>query len=351
MKVSAIQHNGLKIVLLLSIFVASLSATAQSRFELGLRGGASMLMYQSEYGQMSPSYNFGVDLLYSYRSAHVVGFRGGVSVDLAQSIFNMQNFNDFYSCVDYSTLSAGHSGVGGDLLNVKYSFESVSEAHNQLYASVPLQLALHFGNFAIFMGPKIAVPLSSTYKQELTAGKATVTYATYGVNIDGYEYVFNSTKETPKYSVCEGEITNVRGLRKYVDINIMASVDINYYIPVSKKSSFGIGLYCDYGLPFLYPNNAVVTPSKNSELWRSSLMWIDDPTSPAAATMKHAHNSVLDAVMVQDRSKYNESMQLISRVNYLSCGIRLSYNIGGQRIEAPKRWHKDLKKCQCVFTN
>lgn len=332
------------------LFLAlSLNAVAQSRFEMALRGGASMLMYKSDYGVMSPSYNLGVDLLYSYRSPYVVGFRGGVSVDLAQSRFNMANFHDQYTVLD-------NDDVMRHLLDVNYSFQTVNEAHNQIYASVPLQLGLHFGNFAIFMGPKIAVPLYATFKQELVSGKGTVTIGTEGlegpnVPVNAYEHVFNNTREKANYTTFQGDITGVRGLNKYKDINIMASVDVNYYIHLNKQSSIGIGLYCDYALPFLYPKNATVSLPAGAQTWKSSLMWINDPTAAHLETMGHAHNSVLNALVVNGQGVYAEKMQMVSALNYLSCGVRLSYNIGGTRKEIHKHWYKDLKKCQCVFSN
>lgn len=349
MRMIMVKFNTIKKLLPIVLLAASSVLSAQSRFELGIRGGANMLMYKSDYGKMAPSYNFGVDLLYSYRSPNVVGFRGGVAVDFSQSVFKMQNYADQYSCIDYSPVGTSFAGVGGDRMDVEYSFQSVSEAHNQIYASVPLQLSLNFGNFSIFMGPKIAIPLRSTFKQELTGGKASVTYNEYDVTVDAYHPVYNSGKEAINYVSYEGEITKTAGLKKYVDINIMASVDINYYIPISKTSSFGIGLYCDYGLP-LYPNNAVVK-FKDGDLWRTSLMWLEDPTDKTCPTMKHSHNSVLEANLVNGKTEYSNNLQLITRTNYLSCGIRLSYNIGGVRKEVHKHWYKDLKKCQCVFTN
>ena len=311
--------------------------SAQPRFEMALRGGASMLMYESDYGKIQPSYDFGVDMLFSYRSPNVVGFRGGVAFDYAQSKFAMINYSDSYTMTDYQ----------GQTLKYAYEIGSVTEAHNQMYLSVPLQLALHFGNFAIFLGPKLAFPFKANFKQELMDVRATVEYPEYGVVANGNELVFDYYRESDsRYRVLNGDIKGTPALNPWT-INIFATVDINYYIPISKTSSFGIGLYADYGLPFLHRHNPKVderTP------YKSSLLWLNDP-AVETPQMWREHNSVLQAYNMKDITPENTATQLVRKFNYLSAGIRLSYNIGGEKKEKYKHWYKDIKKCQCVFTN
>ena len=312
-------------------------ASAQPRFEMALRGGASMLMYDSDYGKMQPSYDFGVDLLFSYRSPNVVGFRGGVAFDYAQSKFAMANYSDNYTITDYQ----------GTQVNYSYNIGSVTEAHNQMYLSVPLQLALHFGNFAIFLGPKLAFPFKATFKQELMDVEATVSYPEYSVVANGNELVFDYNRESDsRYRVFSGDMDGIAAFKPWT-INIFASVDINYYIPISKTSSFGIGLYADYGLPFLYNYNPKIDERSP---YKSSLLWLNDP-AVEMPQMWREHNSVMGAFNMKDIAPENTATQLVRKFNYLSAGIRLSYNIGGEKKEKYKHWYRDLKKCQCVFTN
>ncbi len=347
MRVVKTEHISLKILLpaLLSLFVI-LSVNAQPRFEMSVRGGASSLMYQSDFGKMQLSYDLGIDLLFSYRSEHVVGFRGGVSFDYAQSKFNAQNYADSYQVTDYSM--PGMMGVGGSPMIISYTIANLTEAHNQMYASVPLQLALHFGNFAIFLGPKIAIPLKTTFKQELTDVDVSVFYPEYGVTVSGQEEVFDHNGESDsRYFSFTAPVTGTSALENYA-INIFASADIDYYIPISKKSSFGIGLYADYAIPFLHRHNPKV-----NELapYKSAVLWINDPIDASLPYNVREHNSVLQAYNLQAISPENTQTQLVRKFNYLSVGIRLSYNIGGEKKQVYKHQYKDLKKCQCVFTN
>lgn len=363
------RHNVIKLALPLLMLALSGAAVAQHRFEAAVRGGAAMLLYQSNQdvnGKMSPSYNLGVDLLYNYTSPNIWGIRTGVALDLSQSVFSMRNFADYYSCTDYSTAGTPWPGQGGTKTDVYYRFGQVSETHNMIYASVPVQLGLHFGDFAIFVGPKVAVPLSTTFKQTLTNGECNVQYPIFGpdngVVVDGYHDVYNggpnaALQDSKALAKVSGDIENTMGLRKFRDVNVMLSVDIDYYIPLSKKSSLGVGVYCDYGLPIYGTANAVhVDASSAIQPWRSSLMWINDLTDASVPTMTHAHTSVLDALYVNNQAyeqqvQYVPGMQLIRAVNYLSVGVRLAYNFGGQRKMAAKHWHKDPKKCNCILTN
>ena len=351
MQIRVLLHN-LDRVFALVLFgaVACLSLSAQPRFELAVRGGASMLMYESDYGRLMPGYDFGVDLLFSYRSQHVVGFRGGVAFDYAQSKFNMTNYSDSYEVVDYSYAPGMMPGEStADRMIIRYNIANVTESHNQMYLSVPLQLALHFGNFAIFLGPKLAFPMKATLKQELTDVNVTVEYPDLGVPpIPGDALVFDANSEhASRYFSYSAPIEGTPALDKYA-INIFATADINYYIPVSKTSSFGIGLYADYGLPFLHKHN----PKLNERApYKSSLLWLNDPTDPSQPQMTREHVSVLQAYNLQDINAENTQTQLIRKFNYLSAGIRISYNIGGEKKEVYKHQYKDLKKCQCVFTN
>lgn len=341
----------LRYALPLMVCCIAVQLSAQPRFEMAVRGGASMLMYQSDFGSMQPSYDFGVDLLFNYRSEHVVGFRGGVAVDFAQSKFRMTNYTDKYLTHDVPAMGGT---VPATQLSINYTIADVTESHNQLYVSVPLQLGLNFGNFAIFLGPKVAFPMKATFKQELTDVDVQVFYPEYGVTINGNEKVFDFNEEhASRYFSYTGDITNVKALNKKSNINIFASVDINYYIPVSKTSSFGIGLYADYALPFLYRHSV---PYNEETPYKNSLLWIDDPANPANPVnpvLTRAHNSVLDAYNLQAGMQDPEVPQVpvIRALNYLSAGIRLSYNIGGERKEKYRHQYKDLKICHCVFTN
>lgn len=340
MQVYIIQHTFRRVVAAAVICLCVCSyVSAQPRFEMAVRGGASMLMYESDYGKMQPSYDFGLDMLFSYRSLNVVGFRGGVSFDYAQSKFAMANYADQYHITDYE----------GSKLTIDYNIAGVTEAHNQMYLSVPLQLALHFGNFAIFLGPKLAFPVKATFKQELMDTHVGITMDDYIPVIEGMEYLYDKNGEGSKrYVTYSGDIVGTPALKQWA-INVFASVDINYYIPVSKKSSFGIGLYADYGLPFLYRQNPKVDVQAP---YKSSLLWIDDPTTAESMPpAQRAHTSVLQAYNLKDITPENTATQLVRKLNYLSVGIRLSYNIGGEKKEKFKHWYKDLKKCQCVFTN
>jgi len=340
-------NNLLKKVFFLTLLVMPAIAFSQSRFEMSLRGGASMLMYQSEYGKMMPSYNLGVDFYYTYLSQKYVGFRTGVACDVSQSKFHMSDYNDYYSCIDYTPVS-GMAGVGGDKMNVRYSIRDVMESHNQIYLSVPVQLAITAGNFAMFVGPKFAFPMYAAYKQDLSGVKVSVEYPDYGVVVDGDNKVYNSNLEKSSYFSYKDNIAHATSLNKMQNLNIMLSADINYYIPMSKKSGIGLGLYVDYGLP-LYPKNAVWELQKGEKTWRHGLLYIDDPTSSASATMYRAHNSVLDAVLVQGSDVPSSVSHLITGINYLSCGIRLSYYIGGEKKERFKSFHKPTGRCNCVF--
>lgn len=331
-------ENIAKFGLFLLLICSATMVAAQSRFEMAVRGGASMLMYQSDFGQMQPSYDFGVDLLYNYRSPHVVGFRGGVSFDFAQSKFHIAGYEDSYEVVNYQN----------NKQVISYSIADLTESHNQIYASVPLQLGLNFGNFAIFLGPKIAFPLKATFKQELTDVDVKVLFPEYGVTVNGNEKVYDFNEEhNSRYFSVAGPIENTPAFRKN-SINIFASLDINYYVPISKNSSFGIGLYVDYGLP-LYNNAPVYNASAP---YKSSVLWINDPKDASCPTMTREHTSVLDAFNLQaTETQEPQEAALVKKFNYLSCGIRLSFNIGGVRKDAVKHQYKDTKVCRCVFTN
>lgn len=355
--IDMLRKSLMAVVLLLSV-----SSFAQNRFEGAIRGGASMLMYQSDFGKMQPSYNFGLDLLYTYRSPHVVAVRLGASLDYSQSKFNMSGYQDSVRVIDYATnlgggsfpgfpspKRAGGDLVGGSITDVGYTIGQVSEAHNQLYVSVPLQLGFYIGNFAIFLGPKFAFPMVASFRQDLTDVDLNVYYPDFGVTVPGNIEAYDFNRESDsRYTTVTGDIDS-KALRRGT-LNIFASVDIDYYIPISKKSSLGIGLYCDYGLP-LYRN----TPTYNDAYYKNSLIWLNDLTDPSTVSATHAitreHVSVLNAFNLKSMTPETPQVALIKKLNYLSCGIRLSYQIGGERKEVYKHQYHDKKICHCVFTN
>ncbi len=140
------KHSALYMVLL--FWSCSLFAV-ENQLGFALRGGVNAMFYNAQTGGTLPRETFGLDIDYTFLSDYYVGFRLGVAADYAASQFRAVPYADSYLCIDKEN----------DEMQVSYTMTRLTEDHYQFNAAVPVQLALAFGNFNVFLGPKWIFPL------------------------------------------------------------------------------------------------------------------------------------------------------------------------------------------------
>lgn len=141
-------HNA-HIIIFLLLFLSVVSEAEVHQLGIGLRGGVSALQYKAQAGGALPNLQTGLDIDYTFMSDFYVGMRVGVNMDYATSVFQARPYADQYSCVD----------VEQDDMDVSYTMGRLWEKHRQVYASLPVQLALAYEGWWMFAGPKFMFPL------------------------------------------------------------------------------------------------------------------------------------------------------------------------------------------------
>lgn len=231
-------RRGTTILLLLLL---CLTGRAQHYVETGVHGGVASLLYHTQVAPLVPDGHAGIDVLYHYRSPRVAGVRVGLSADWAGSCFRADNYTDNYTTLD----------VENDLMEVDYRIGSLTERHQQMLLSAPVQLSLNWRQLGFYVGPRISVPVWTDARQTQRDAALAVTYPAYGSRVDDSR------------PVAAG---NVALQQEKVDavlpvLRLSVAAEVSWEIQLSAGMALSIGAYADYGLYAQYARSITYAPS------------------------------------------------------------------------------------------
>lgn len=258
------------------------------QMELSLRGGLSGLTYQSDFGNLAPSGNTGLDIAYILMGQYV-GFRFGVAFDYSTSRYVAKDYSDQYSAIN----------VQGSQIDISYNM-MFSESHRQTYVSVPLQLGIGVGDWRLFVGPEIKYGLTARFKQSIEHASVDVYYPEYDVMI--YEALAYDTHI--KGNEWKGQIAD---FQKFW-YGLAAETDYQFDIPGRSGNRIGVGAYFDFGF-----NSFSVMPTENMTLLRLT-------DTADGLPVSRVFTSALEANHHQSGGQ-----QLIRSFRYFDCGVKLSF--------------------------
>ena len=258
-----------------------------NRFAIGARGGFASTMAG---GKNMP---IGFDALLDLRYAHywakdmnkpALGIMTGLNVgyvQVSQSIV----FLDQYTAPT----------VDGDVDYV-VSADEVAETDKQIQLEVPVMFSMVTPKgFFLNVGPKIIMPVYSTYEQTIT-------------NPNIYAYLPELNGNPIVNEVVMGKVTdeqmNIKG--NMADnpcklLSLALGAELGYEIKFKNGNSLDLGIYADYSVCTLY-NNSLGAASK--------VISVEVPTETSAA--------VVEVLPI--------SKALANRFAFLDAGLKISYN-------------------------
>lgn len=258
-----------------------------NRFAIGARGGFASTMAG---GKNMP---IGFDALLDLRYAHywakdmnkpALGIMTGLNVGYVQASQSIE-FLDQYTAPT----------VDGDVDYV-VSADEVAETDKQIQLEVPVMFSMVTPKgFFLNVGPKIIMPVYSTYEQTIT-------------NPNIYAYLPELNGNPIVNEVVMGKVTdeqmNIKG--NMADnpcklLSLALGAELGYEIKFKNGNSLDLGIYADYSVCTLY-NNSLGAASK--------VISVEVPTETSAA--------VVEVLPI--------SKALANRFAFLDAGLKISYN-------------------------
>ena len=258
-----------------------------NRFAIGARGGFASTMAG---GKNMP---IGFDALLDLRYAHywakdmnkpALGIMTGLNVGYVQASQSIE-FLDQYTAPT----------VDGDVDYV-VSADEVAETDKQIQLEVPVMFSMATPKgFFLNVGPKIIMPVYSTYEQTIT-------------NPNIYAYLPELNGNPIVNEVVMGKVTdeqmNIKG--NMADnpcklLSLALGAELGYEIKFKNGNSLDLGIYADYSVCTLY-NNSLGAASK--------VISVEVPTETSAA--------VVEVLPI--------SKALANRFAFLDAGLKISYN-------------------------
>lgn len=358
----------LRISLLVCVAVLGVqSVRGQHAFEWAARVGANALLYQSDYGKPIPNYNVGMDFSWKYRSPYYIGVRMGLGIDVAASTF--------------MGVDPNHEGIGyadnyvvpnwydydHDIVNYSYELGRFTETQQLIIASAPIQLGLFLGDFSMFLGARVGVPVHGCYWQRVREADVRLEYPSMQME-DGTPYVIGKNT-SGEYDPATGEYTPIEfveslqagvlhkttnGIKPLTsdafhlyNYHITAMVDLNYSFKVGDNTDFAIGAYLEYDPIGFSPK---VTDNTSLMEWRYA---IDEHTNNPV--FRRDYHSVLlsnraDGVTMRHEGELGET-PVVKKYHRASVGLRLSISLWSVPLDFGKNYRKQqlYKVCMCDF--
>ena len=259
-----------------------------NRFAIGARGGFASTMAG---GKNMP---IGFDALLDLRYAHywakdmnkpALGIMTGLNVGYVQASQSIE-FLDQYTAPT----------VDGDVDYV-VSADEVAETDKQIQLEVPVMFSMVTPKgFFLNVGPKIIMPVYSTYEQTIT-------------NPNIYAYLPELNGNPIVNEVVMGKVTdeqmNIKG--NMADnpcklLSLALGAELGYEIKFKNGNSLDLGIYADYSVCTLYNNSLGAAASK--------VISVEVPTETSAA--------VVEVLPI--------SKALANRFAFLDAGLKISYN-------------------------
>lgn len=258
-----------------------------NRFAIGARGGFASTMAGGK--NMSIGFDALLDLRYAHYWAKdmnkpALGIMTGLNVGYVQASQSIE-FLDQYTAPT----------VDGDVDYV-VSADEVAETDKQIQLEVPVMFSMVTPKgFFLNVGPKIIMPVYSTYEQTIT-------------NPNIYAYLPELNGNPIVNEVVMGKVTdeqmNIKG--NMADnpcklLSLALGAELGYEIKFKNGNSLDLGIYADYSVCTLY-NNSLGAASK--------VISVEVPTETSAA--------VVEVLPI--------SKALANRFAFLDAGLKISYN-------------------------
>ena len=258
-----------------------------NRFAIGARGGFASTMAS---GKNMP---LGFDALLDLRYAHywakdlnkpAIGIMTGLNVGYVQASQTIEILDKYTAPT-----------VDGDVDYV-ISADEVAETDKQIQLEVPVMFSMVTPKgFFLNVGPKIIMPVYSTYEQTIT-------------NPNIYAYLPELNGNPIVNEVVMGKVTdeqmNIKG--NMADnpcklLSLALGAELGYEIKFKNGNSLDLGIYADYSVCTLYNNSLGVA---------SKVISVEVPTETSAA--------VVEVLPI--------SKALANRFAFLDAGLKISYN-------------------------
>ncbi len=366
------------------------SLRAQHAFEFATRVGATALLYDTDYGKPMPNYNVGVDFSYKYRSPFFIGARVGLGVDVAAGTFVAGKPGSGEQVIGvppapseeggapfdpYSHFPITSGGAYSDyyivprsyepdamLANVGYSLGRFTETQQLIIASAPIQLGVFIGDFSLFAGVRVSVPVHGMYWQRIQESNLKVYYPKPGVTLPDIGTIDPTTDEAGAAFLYDQRTgtgivpSTVNSLKQMADDrydrfkpHFAVMVDLNYSFKVGDKTDFAIGAYLEYD-PMAY----TMQPTNNTSLmeWHYSRdIHTNDPVFRRDYVSVLEANRAAGGVMLGE-GEMGET-QLVRKFNRASVGIRLSVSLWSVPLDFGSMYRKQQRfnVCHCDFDN
>ena len=219
------------------------------RFTIGLRGGASSLMHNSETGKWTCGGDVVLDLQYAHYwtddSRPIdLGIITGIGLGYAQSSLKTAVNSDLRQ-----------NDRDGNPIHYTVRADEVKEHDGQLQLEIPLMFSLLHENGLFFnIGPKFMLPLYTPYNQTISNNENTYINAYFeevGVDVTNEEFVGMLGDFSEKGSDYGNKFT----------INVMIGAEIGYEWILKSGNSLGLGAFANYSVYNGFSNKAAGTKS------------------------------------------------------------------------------------------
>lgn len=290
--------------------LVSLPLCAEHLFEAGVRAGVSAYDALCTYVSPQPDIHAGLLLTYSYHSPYIIGFRLGATADCHRTGFAKAEYTDSYTTID----------VENAPMQVDYTIGYLHEQYVTWSIAFPLQAAFSWSHLNLYIGPRLVLPLHTTW-QETAEDAALSVY---------YPMQDNRVYESYPLAASRNFREHMSGVLPASAIQWWLSAEISYDIPVHTtrrtRSYISLGLYADYSL-----TRATTTTSD-----RLSLLMLSDTRD----------GFPLHRLMTTILTARRQGTQLVTDYAPLDIGLKLSYRIAPYN---PMKRNTSLCRCYGVF--
>jgi hypothetical protein len=216
-------------------------AQYQERNEISVSAGAgySTLMYNLNNGKNEPGYGGTVGIGYTFFFNDFFGIGTGGEIGYYNSKARVANFSDRYAAHD-----------GEESFEFRYDVNDYEEEQSLLSVNIPLMLHLQLPLFHdehlcyIALGGRVGIPISSEYNSSSSSYKTSAYYSQYDVELEG--------PNSQGLGIFRNRTS--KGDFKF-ETMYMLSAEVGMKWMTSDHYSLYTGVYCDYGLYTIFPNN------------------------------------------------------------------------------------------------
>lgn len=331
----------------------------QHAFEYAARVGANVLHYETDYGKPMPNYNVGMDFSYKYRSPFYIGARVGLGIDVAASTFvGNEPAPAGNGYADKYIVPSWYDPDGSsDIVEFGYNLGRITETQQLIIASAPVQLGFFAGDFSMFAGVRVSVPVHGCYWQRIQNADVSLYYPSTGVTIGRGNSGGNIPDELIQSLAAGNVARTVNGINALRDDSydrfkphFAIMVDLNYSFPIGDKTDCAVGAYLEYD-PVAY--KTPMTDNTSLMQWHYARNE-HDGNKPV---WRRDYSSVLEA----NRANGGEMLSpgtmgespIVSKFKRASVGIRISISLWSVPLDFGNMYRKQHRNniCHCDFDN